>query len=356
MRRFLIVFVVFFALVEKTNSQPPIVLRDLSILKNRTIASFDMNGAVLDDGNKLSWDQIYEAKVDDPDFEKLHSAIATPLFQLKQRVAAGDIVGAMIPSRKLQAIFKAQPTSPTFGLASATLLAGSLQEAKREIAVFHWRQVIKSGILKLKQEDNPFAKTVARLDLQIDEKSGFCSQLLPLFFSRENAKASLNKLGPVEDGQLEAYYVFVAALAETAIDPEHRTKALALLEREYPQSHWYQVFSRAKWSATSTRPPFSSTPMQQHIWTVKQFKLADSLISQSSTSKQKRGAIKFIAIAAYRGNENPELAAASLHRVAQWYQSQKHDFHMQTIHREILDRFPATEFGIKLVKQLGERP
>src|SRR5262245_30496673 len=69
-----------------------IVLRNLKIVTDRTVASFDVDGVKLDDGSVLGWDEIERATIDGDKqdaFDKQLLELGGPLYRIRQRLSTG---------------------------------------------------------------------------------------------------------------------------------------------------------------------------------------------------------------------------------------------------------------------------
>ena len=83
----------------------PIVLRDLSLIRDNAISDVDRNAITLSDGSKLAWDQVLKAELSgepesrtaparQTEFDDYVKQIGLPLFRLKTRIKQGDWAGA----------------------------------------------------------------------------------------------------------------------------------------------------------------------------------------------------------------------------------------------------------------------
>src|SRR5262245_20671784 len=72
-----------------------IILRNLDIISDRTIKSFDVDGVVLDNETTLGWDEIEKATLGEKqaEFDALLSDVGGDLYRLRQRLNVGDYAG-----------------------------------------------------------------------------------------------------------------------------------------------------------------------------------------------------------------------------------------------------------------------
>ncbi len=350
MPKFLHLLVAISAFSASLNAQGPIVLRDMSVLKNRSIAKFDADSVQLDDGKTLTWDQIHSTKSSDEKFNKWHSTLSLPLFRMKHRIDAGDFSGALEPANQLRQIFKNKQDTETFGLVAATQLAGRLQNAKRESALLALLEFLDSPLAKSDHSNSPFAKTLRRLNLKCDLQSGYCAHLLPIFFDAEAAKATLAALPTPKAKPKQFYFVYVAALAEAANDDKRKQSAIKSLTEQFPQSPWLALFRDSADFQGDLELPAHNKLRQQipSLWAIRQYRVGVWQIANKSAEIQKQGAIHLLKIPALTDSRFQELSAASLHRVAIWYDKHNLANPSATLKSEILTRYPATQFGQKL--------
>ncbi|MDG1873316.1 MAG: hypothetical protein P8J27_05365, partial [Mariniblastus sp.] len=78
-------------------AQSTIVLRNLELIKGKSIESFDRTAVQLTDGTELSWDEILRANLGNDrqeEFDQHIIEIGLPIFRLKSRIKRGDWTGA----------------------------------------------------------------------------------------------------------------------------------------------------------------------------------------------------------------------------------------------------------------------
>jgi hypothetical protein len=79
-------------------TQPePIVLRDLTLIRGKTVTDFDETSIILSDGTRLTWDRVLKAQVQESRqeaFDLKLKQLGLPLFRLKSRIGNGDWIGA----------------------------------------------------------------------------------------------------------------------------------------------------------------------------------------------------------------------------------------------------------------------
>ena len=328
-------------------AQESVVLRDMSILKNQSVARFTEDFVELSDGRKLTWDQVYSAKLSDEKFQKWHSSLSLPLYRMKHRVAAGDFSGALKPANQLRKIFNKKRDTESFAVVSATRILGQIQASRREQAVLTLSELLDSPYATIEPEKSRFAKTFQRLRLQCDVKSGYCRQLTPIFFDQAAARSTLSQFPKPSETQREYYYVYLAALSDCAGDARRKNELTKKLEDEYPNSKWISLFrneikSQAQLDAVEHQSLRRSLPS---LWAIRQYRVGLIQLADENLPVQQSGAVNLLKVPALLGTEFPELSAACLHQVATWYEKQKSSRQSLALKKEIATYFPATQFG-----------
>ncbi len=179
-----------FAWPISSQGQSNIVLRDLTLISNRTVESFDQDKVRLNDGSELSWDKILQGRVAadrQVEFDRNLREIGLPLYQLKQRIKIGDWVRLHEVADSLLVRYSGidSAIAKTVCLAAAK---GKSESGRRVEAVLPFLMAsVKRASLP---EDGWEVMEFSASDLEI----GVASQLLPVWFDRESIKAQKSAL------------------------------------------------------------------------------------------------------------------------------------------------------------------
>ncbi len=191
-----------------------IVLRDLSVLGEVSIVDFDRQGVSLDNGRRLAWKDILQAKVSGErqgEFDQLLKEVGLPRFRLEQRLLIGDWVGAERVISEL----------------------GDLSEAARlerfQVAVARSRARLAVGDRLESLE--PFLDSVRHFDAMDEAERAkvskygwpaesvrlqFSERLIPVWFDRKAAESvykTLKKKFPLDKNSSLGLRVYHASLA-----------------------------------------------------------------------------------------------------------------------------------------------
>jgi hypothetical protein len=114
-----------------------IVLRDLSRMSDVTVARFDEDGVVLEDGRRLDWDRIERATLESgrqADFDRWLRDVGEPLFRIRKRLAAGDYRELVEEAEALYPRYRSRQ-SPTAYVVCQAVMWARLANGRREAAV-----------------------------------------------------------------------------------------------------------------------------------------------------------------------------------------------------------------------------
>ncbi len=114
-----------------------LIKRNLDIIANRTVASFDEDGVRLDNGTVLTWDEIERATVSadkQAAFNAMLKELGEPLYRIRQRMAAEDYE-ALAPQAEALYPRYLRRNGPTAYLAVQGVMWSRLAAGKQEQAL-----------------------------------------------------------------------------------------------------------------------------------------------------------------------------------------------------------------------------
>ncbi len=114
-----------------------IILRNLKIISNKTVASFDEDGIRLSDGQMLGWHDIERAKVAEDKqaaFDTMLDELGNHLYRIRQRMVAGDYEGLVSHAEAVHTRYIGR-TSDTAYTVMQALMWGKLAVGQREAAL-----------------------------------------------------------------------------------------------------------------------------------------------------------------------------------------------------------------------------
>ena len=168
-----------------------IVLRDLTILTDRRVEKFNADEIRLDNGQRLTWDQIEKAQiaVDQASFNQLLSELGTPLYRIRQRLKVGDYSALLRHAETLYSRYSKRRSKTAYMVIQAVMW-GRLAAGQRALAV---EPYLRCYDLLRGVGDQPIPLPGKRR-LQFDPQTGICKEFLPLWFDRTAAARALKQV------------------------------------------------------------------------------------------------------------------------------------------------------------------
>ena len=175
-----------------------IVLRNLKIITDETVAAFDEDGVRLDSQQVLGWDEIEKAKVA-PDkqeaFDKMLGELGGHLYRIHQRLRVGDYEGLLAHAEAVQERF-VRRTSDTAYTVQQALMWGRLAVGQREAALAPYLRCYDILGRRGKSE----IRLPGERRLLFDAKTALTSDITPVWFDKTAAKAEMPKVYQVIRG------------------------------------------------------------------------------------------------------------------------------------------------------------
>jgi len=220
MRVVLLAAVVGMTLLAPTLGADRLILRDLTILNDRSVVSFDEDGVRLDDDTLLTWDRVERGTVASDKqaaFDRLRREIGQPLYRLRLRLKVGDDLGLVEPAEALTPHFADRDSASAY-LVQRALMRGYIASGRREAAVapyirclaYVWNQA--KGRPELPAEQR----------ISIDPETGVTAELLPVWFDSQGAQEALagvrQAAARMPEPRPDALRIYFASLAAAAGD------------------------------------------------------------------------------------------------------------------------------------------
>lgn len=206
-----------------------LILRDLTILNDRTVVSFDEYGVQLDDDTLLTWDRVERGTVaadKQVEFDRLRGEIGQPLYRLRLRLKVGDDLGLVEPAESLAPRFTDHDGASAY-LVQRSLMRGYIASGRREAAVAPYLRCLahvwnqSSGRPELPVEQR----------IRIDPDTGMTPELLPFWLDVEAAKDVMAEVRQVAarmpEPRPDGLRIYFASLAVAAGDGVTAERAIA---------------------------------------------------------------------------------------------------------------------------------
>jgi hypothetical protein len=178
--------------------QSPIVLRDLTLIRDHSVAEFDERSIMLSDGTRLGWDRVLKASVASDrqtEFDRNIEQLGLPLFRMKTRIGHGDWMGAGEIARPRYEMelddLLASSDFDTAYLVCLTTMKCRLHDGDRSEAILPFLQ---AALLQSKVDTNTL-KIVGsgRLPTR-DLELGLSGQILPIWFDQSKLEQTVQSL------------------------------------------------------------------------------------------------------------------------------------------------------------------
>jgi hypothetical protein len=326
-----------------------IVLRNLDILSNVTVARFDEDGVLLDDGRLIGWDRIERGRVAEAQqaaFDRLLSELGSHLYRIRQRLGVDDDRGLLSHAEAVYDRYAGR-RSETAYMVFQSLMWSRLAVGQREAALQPYldcleclREAADAGVTL----DLPGSRR-----LQIDLKSGLSQELPPIWFDAAAAEQHLagvaKTIAEMAQPRPPATQIYYATMALAA---GQRDKAVAALEGldDLPQLKAIVeaqiLLSRGDASAAAESLRRLVDQLDSDWKPLAFYWLGRCQIVAADVDTRNAGMLDLLRIPALYGQEHPELAAAGLYSTMQVLTETGDRKGSISIRRELLDRYGRT--------------
>lgn len=338
-------------------SAEELLLRDLTLLTNRQIESFDLEGVRLKDGRLLTWDQIETADVSADRQRALDDfleQVGDPLFRIHQRLKFEDYTELLAPADQLYARYRDQENFSGYVVTQAAMWS-RIANGQRELAVEPYLRAY--SYLRDHQED--YGRLPGPRRLSFSPQTGLSLSLTPIWFDAQQA-------GNVLDGVYAAFkemqhprpvgaYCYVASLAITAenfevadaiIDamegdnrPTTELRTILQLQRDSAEGVQGTAYRNAKNGIDGFLPQHRALAL---YW------MGITDIKREDRRTAQQGVLNLLRIVANFGQFDRELSAAALYHCSKTLGSWGDVQGSRALAAELMSAFPQTHFGLVL--------
>jgi hypothetical protein len=338
-----------------------VILRNLTIISDRTVASFDDAGIVLDNDQRIPWYEIEKATLA-PDkqaaFDKLLAELGEPLYRIRQRLVTADYEGLLQPAEALYPRYAPLATETAYLVVQAVMW-GRLAAGQREQALAPYLRC-----LALLRANRGLAKSLpGDRRLQFDPETGLTPDLTPVWFDADAARAALPDVRPriveLDRPRPDGVFIYYATLAIAAGDATAAEQGLAAIKLDHPRLTELRAIVDAQREVQAGQPGVGveklasivgqlSTESRSLAW----YWLGLSKLSQTAVEERQAGQLQLLRIPALAGRTQSELAAAALFQVMTALHAQGAPSESNAVRRELLERYGHTYYAMKAKNQL----
>ena len=331
--------------------QANVVLRDLTLISDHTIASFDQDSVRLSDGSELSWDLILRGQVaadQQQEFDRYVREIGLPLFQMKQRIQVRDWarLNEAVDSLFVQYSGVDSAIGKTVCLASAK---GKFETGARAEAVLPFLMA------SVKQSSLPEASLDAMGYQASELRVGVSNQLVPVWFDmasvtteKQSLEAYADELGnKFPQGGFLYLASFCLALGEFE---EAKQYAMQISDQQAALRQWKLLILSEVDRRTRT-DIHRANKFQVEDDTLAEVRAAsryfDAVAAEKVLQKDDpvRLILEYVKVAAIWKDQFPNLSAAALYRAAVLAKSADMLDEADAISEELLRRYPKSYHG-----------
>lgn len=337
-----------------------IILRDLTIISDRTVESMSLDGVKLDKGTMIGWDEIESGRLDGGRqelFDKYVANVGQHLFRIRQRLERGDY-RSLTPSAEAVAKYYRGRNTPTGYMVMQALMWGRMAEGQRAAAVAPYLHCFE--YLRTAQAEAVPPPGDRRL--KYDPATGMCDELPPVWFDTEAAKAALPEVAAAISGIKQprpgATRIYYASLALAAGDAAAADKALAGLANENPRLAQLELLLKVQREVADGAPAAATEQLMAQSDVLDpanrqlaQYWLGMAKVSREDASAQREGVLDLLHLPALYGEQSPALAAAGLYQAMQSLEALDDLRGSIALRSELLTKYGQTWHGQRVANE-----
>lgn len=368
-------------------SQPSnIVLRNLELLPDVSIESFDEREIVLSNGTRLGWDEILQANVapqQQQQFETNIEKIGLPIYRLKRRVQNLDWSAAKKIAEPMYQAMLSQPEKAVdreiqflvylaMMKGSLASVSGSETSHRSNPSAAIW-PFLKAALLQ-PALPKPFKEEFADSLLPNAEVENLLSEkILPVWFDRSQAESAFEFLStayvPNAAQSQQGPIVYLASLAIKVGKFQYAQQLIDLLDRRDRQTNAWRVVLAAELAVANGNFENAVAIMENqltnedlkdpsirvaslYLSASPHFRKLDAIpsdqpanpVSPLARAKDLKATLSLLRIASTYADTFPELAAASLFEAAKIVGDYS-ERDQKELQNELISRFPNSYHG-----------
>ncbi|MCH7725520.1 MAG: hypothetical protein IH991_03410, partial [Planctomycetes bacterium] len=227
-----IILVAFQSLAATYSHADQLLLRNLVLIRGRTITAFDEDGVQIGD-RKIPWDQIQRGTVateKQAEFDRLLQELGEPLFRLRVRLRFGDYQSLGSFAESLYPRYSDRNSQTAFMVAHALM--------KSRITAGHREEAVEPYLRCLAYLLNSNDRLIfpGQRSLSFSSTTGLTPSLVPVWFDSDAAKRVLPKVREavrlIKHPRPEGVYLYYASLALSGGDNKAALDTIKLVSGE----------------------------------------------------------------------------------------------------------------------------
>jgi hypothetical protein len=331
-----------------------IILRNLTVLNDVTVESFDLDGVRLSDGRTFGWDEIERGQIGadrQAAFDQALGELGIPLLRIRQNLESGA-VGRLAEVVEPVLDKYRDRRGPTAYLVNQAAMWGRLAQGRREEAVVSYLRC-----LALLTEDRTIADRLpGKRRLEMDPATGLVREISPIFFDANAARqAYADVVATIRERKLRlpGLYAYAAALAVAGGDVDVAQNIQASLQgetREMVALHdligLELALAKKTPDAAAARNSFARwtelSPALQPAWI---YASGAAIASSDDPAARDEGIAALLHVPALFAASEPVVAAASLSEASSALERSGDAKGAARLRAELTARFPETSFA-----------
>jgi hypothetical protein len=341
-----------------------IILRNLEVIGDKRVAEFNEDGLRLDDGTRISWEQVERAQVS-PDqqaaFDRMLDEIGNQLYRLHQRLAVGDYRGLLEHAEALYPRYAGRDSEAAY-LVFQSLMWGRLAAGQREAAVEPYVRAF-DYLQRRKPSD---VRLPGRRRLDYDRQTGMTGELVPLWFDAEACRAALpgvlRAIGEMAEPRPEGMRIYYGTLALTAGDWAEARRALAGVHGQQPKLAELLTIAVAQGEVLGGTPGAGLGRLEETLEKLAPenrplalYWLGRSKLDGPDAKRRQAGMLQLLELPALYGETYPDVAAAGLYHTMLALAEDQNVAAQSSVRRELLNQYKQTYHADQVRKSLDRK-
>ncbi len=341
-----------------------IVLRNLDIISNKTVAGFDEDGVRLNDSSLITWDQIERGRVA-PDsqaaFDQMLQDLGTHLYRIRQRLTLGDYRDILPHAEAVYPRYVGRKSETAYMVFQA-LMWSRLAVGRREQAVEPYLRCLDY----LRSVAPSRVSLPGDRRLRFDSATGMTPELQPVWFDMEAAKSSLagifGAVAEMQPPRPEGTRVYYGTLALAAGESDAAFRVFSGIEGAHPAMIQLRDIAMAQCEIAAGKPGTALSTLEQNLdkfaptnKPLAVYWLGMSRQQSDDERVRREGILQLLHLPAIHGKQFPELAAAGLYQAMQAFAAVNDEDSRAAVRRELLDQYGQTYHAAKVKAELSPK-
>jgi len=321
-RRVLLAVALIVGVVTPLLAADRIVLRNLEILRDQAVASFDEDGVRLEGGRTLTWDEIESGRVGEArqaDFDRMLSDLGEPLYRIRQRLKVGDFRALSAPAEAAYPRYVGRRGASAYMVFQATMWS-RLASGRREAALEPYLRCLEH----LRSVGQADVDLPGQRRLRFDPQTGMTPELLPVWFDQVAARAAmpgvLEAIKKMTAPLPPAVHVYYGTLALAAGEESRAMQVFAGIEDEDGTVAELREIAVAQREVSEGRPGEAADRLRARLDELSAankplaiYWLGTALVQSDDDRSRKQGVLYLLHVPALYGAKHRDLAAAALY-------------------------------------------